>query len=109
MMRNNLSAALIVTSALSAASAHGQGGNPEVGRQLYDARMCNLCHTVAGESGPMANLGGSLDQVGERRDAAWLRLYFTDPKAAIPTATMPKADLTEQELADMIAYLLSLR
>lgn len=71
--------------------------------------MCNLCHTVAGESGPMADLGGSLDQVGQRRDAAWLRLYFTDPKAAVPSATMPKTDLTEQELEDMIAYLLSLR
>jgi nitric oxide reductase subunit C len=57
----------------------------------------------------MADLGGSLDQVGQRRDAAWLRLYFTDPKAAVPSATMPKTDLTEQELEDMIAYLLSLR
>jgi nitric oxide reductase subunit C len=57
----------------------------------------------------MADLGGSLDQVGQRRDAAWLRLYFTDPKAAISSATMPKTDLTEQELEDMIAYLLSLR
>ncbi|MCG6896214.1 MAG: NapC/NirT family cytochrome c [Thiocapsa sp.] len=56
-----------------------------------------------------AELGGRLDGVGLRRDAAWLRLYFTDPKAAIPTATMPKAALTEQQLADLIAYLISLR
>jgi cytochrome c-type protein NapC len=86
-----------------------QAGDPLAGRQVYEAKMCNLCHRVDGVSGPMADLGGSLDDVGARRDAAWLRLYFTDPKAALPTATMPKANLTEEELADLVAYLSTLR
>lgn len=94
---------------LGAGDLGAQEGNPEVGQALFQAKMCNLCHTLAGESGPMANLGGSLDAVGQRRDAAWLRVYFTDPKAVIPTATMPPAELSATELQDMIAYLLSLR
>ncbi len=84
-------------------------GDPRTGRQVYDAKLCGLCHTVGGVSGPMAELGGSLDDVGRRRDEDWLRLYFTDPKSVIPKATMPKANLTEQELADLVAYLSTLR
>jgi cytochrome c-type protein NapC len=99
----------LLASAYADPAAPGQGGDPLVGRQVYDAKMCNLCHTIGGVSGPMAELGGSLDDVGLRRNEEWLRLYFTDPKAAIPTATMPKANLTEQELADLVAYLATLR
>lgn len=101
--------AILVALALPAATASGEDANPEAGRLVYEAKLCTLCHIVAGESGPMANLGGSLDGVGQRRDAAWLAVYFTDPKVAIPNATMPAANLTEQELADLVAYLLTLR
>lgn len=102
-------AALLMAVTLPAAMAWGENGNPDAGRLVYEAKLCTLCHIVAGESGPMASLGGSLDGVGQRRDAAWLAVYFTDPKAAIPNATMPAANLTEQELADLVAYLLTLR
>jgi mono/diheme cytochrome c family protein len=108
MKGHRATAALLAALALPAATASGEEGNPEAGRLVYEAKLCNLCHIVAGELGPMSDLGGSLDGVGERRDAAWLALYFTDPKAAIPNATMPAANLTEQELADLVAYLLSL-
>lgn len=109
MNGHRATAALLVALALPAAMACGEDGNPEAGRLVYEAKLCTLCHIVAGESGPMASLGGSLDGVGQRRDAAWLKVYFTDPKVAIPNATMPAANLTEQELADLVAYLLSLR
>jgi cytochrome c2 len=75
---------LLLGAWLPVAVALAQGGDPDTGRQVYVAQMCNTCHTLAGESGPMAQIGGSLDGVGARRDAAWLRLYFTDPKAALP-------------------------
>ncbi|RKT43728.1 c-type cytochrome [Thiocapsa rosea] len=109
MNGHRATAALLATLALPAATVCAEDGSPEAGRLVYEAKLCNLCHIVAGVSGPMANLGGSLDGVGQRRDAAWLALYFTDPKAAIPNATMPAANLTKQELADLVAYLLTLR
>jgi nitric oxide reductase subunit C len=104
-----LSMAVLIAAALAVVPVHAQQGDPEAGQAIYAAKMCGMCHTLAGESGPMADLGGSLDDVGLRRDAAWLHLYLTEPKAAIADATMPCAALTEQELADLIAYLLTLR
>jgi mono/diheme cytochrome c family protein len=43
---------------LLAGTASAEDGNVESGRQLYSARMCNLCHTLGGESGQMAQFGG---------------------------------------------------
>ncbi|WP_242523385.1 c-type cytochrome [Thiocystis minor] len=40
-----------------------------------------------------------------KRDAAWIRLYLKDPMAALPEAKMPKVDLTDQEIADLTAFL----
>ncbi len=82
-------------------------GDVQSGQRIYAEKMCNLCHTLAGESGPMAELGGPLDQIGATRDAAWIRLYLKDPTAALPGAQMPPAELTDQEIADLIAFLLS--
>ena len=57
----------------------------------------------------MAKLGGPLDGVGAKRDAAWLKGYLTDPKSKIPNSKMPKQKLTEQEIDDLTQYMLSLK
>ncbi len=92
---------------LLAGTAYAGDGNTETGKQLYISKLCNSCHTLAGESGPMAQLGGPLDGVGTKRDAAWLQRYLQDPATAIPDTKMPKADLTGQEVKDLAAYLLT--
>lgn len=78
------------------------------GKTLYDTK-CKVCHSIGTEKGKMADKGGPLDGVGSKRDAAWLKKYLQDPKASIPDAKMPKMKLTDQELEDLIAYMLTLQ
>ncbi|KXX63726.1 c-type cytochrome [Marichromatium gracile] len=100
---------LIGATLLSATALADPSGDAARGAQVYEAKMCNLCHTLGGESGPMAELGGTLDQVGAERSAQWLRDYLLDPTGTLPGAQMPKTELTPQELADLVAYMHSLR
>jgi nitric oxide reductase subunit C len=80
----------------------------EEGKALYD-KKCKACHSIGTERGKMADQGGPLDGVGSKRDAEWLKKYLTDPKSVMPEAKMPKMKMTDQELADYIAYMLSLK
>ncbi len=78
------------------------------GKAVFE-NSCKACHSIAGEGGKLAQLGGPLDGVGAKHDAAWLRKYIQDPKAAKADAKMPKVKLTDQELADIVAYLGTLK
>ena len=81
----------------------------EEGQQVFAEKKCITCHTLGDQKGPAAQLGGPLDHVGGKRDAAWLKDYLTDPKSKIPDAKMPKQTLAEKELDDLVAYILSLK
>lgn len=82
-------------------------GGVDEGKALYD-KQCKVCHSIKGDGGKMADKGGSLDGVGAKRDAAWLKKYLTDPKSTMPEAKMPKMKLSEQQLDDLVAYMLTL-
>lgn len=96
-----------VASFMLGGAVFAEEGDIEAGRQLYNTRMCNLCHTLRGESGQMAQFGGSLDDLGVKRDAAWIASYLKEPKSVIPNSPMPATGLTDREIADLIAFLLS--
>jgi nitric oxide reductase subunit C len=83
------------------------GAGAEEGKALY-AQKCQVCHSLGGVAGKMAQLGGPLDGVGNKRTADWLRAYLKDPKSQIPNAKMPKQTLTDQQLEDSVAYMLTL-
>jgi cytochrome c2 len=78
------------------------------GKALYE-KQCKTCHSIAGEGGKMAAMGGALDGVGAKRDEAWLSAYLKDPKSKIENAKMPKLTLTDGQLADVIAFLSTLK
>jgi mono/diheme cytochrome c family protein len=52
--------------------------------------------------------GPNLDGTGSKVNAGWLFAWLRDPKAYWPETTMPSLRLTEQEAADITAYLMSL-
>ena len=72
-------------------------------------KKCKPCHSVAGAGGPMAKLGGPLDDAGAKHDEAWLRAYIADPKSKVPDAKMPKAQLSTEELDAIVKYVAGLK
>lgn len=98
----------LLASILLAALALPLSARAEDAKALYD-KKCKVCHSLGGEGGKMAEKGGALDGIGGKRDEAWLRAYFADPKSKIPDAKMPKVKLTPAEWDALVAYMLSLK
>jgi len=97
----------VATLAVLAAATSAWAGAAE-GKASYE-KQCKMCHSIAGEGGKMASTGGPLDGVGAKRDEAWLRGYIADPKSKTPNSKMPKPKLSDQELTDVVAFMLSLK
>lgn len=72
---------------------------------LYN-KKCKVCHELKGVAGPKAKVGGKLDGVGSKRDAAWLKAYFADPKSKIPDSKMRKMNLSPEEWDAMTEFML---
>lgn len=98
--------AIMMGSAMSGSLAQAAGGDVEKGKELYSAKKCGLCHTVDGSGGKK---GGDLSDIGDKKDAEWLTKYMKDPKSLMPEAKMPAFKGSDEELQDLVAYLMSLK
>ena len=81
------------------------------GEAIYRREGCNACHRVFGNG---ATYGPSLDGVGSRRSAQWLRQYLEDPKPGVSgrpyRVSMPSYRMLRSvELSALVAYLQALR
>ncbi len=107
-----------VASNAAAAKLPDPEDDPEAadGAAAFRAKGCASCHTVkgfaAGEVGPdlthfaqRKTFAGAIFPNDERNVRAWLR----DPPGEKPGSKMPDLDLTEDEIADLIAYLKTLK
>ena len=121
---------LVLVCALTlAASAAGAvaAGDPQRGRLAVIGKgNCLACHQMPIPEEPdHGDIGPDLSHVGSRLDAVQLAARIRDPKTINPDTIMPsfvKLDLnrvakdwkgqtilTEQDLADVVAYLLTLK
>lgn len=80
----------------------------ELGRQLVERLHCTACHPAPGP-GPTGPRGPDLSQAGERLSPAWIRRWLENPRQFRAEAAMPVVPATEQERADVTAYLATLR
>lgn len=113
---------------------HYAPNTPEArGRVIYIREGCHVCHTqfvrpVKADSnlGPVSaagdyfydappllgtvRTGADLMWVGKRWNAEWLIRNLKNPREMLPGSNMPRYNyLSDQELSDLAAYLLSLR
>jgi cytochrome c oxidase subunit 2 len=99
------------------ALAGGAGqGNAARGAQLFQRSACIACHTIRGTNA-QGKLGPDLTHVASRTRIAAellpntpeaLARWLADPPAVKPGAKMPKLNLPDDQIADLVAYLRSL-
>ncbi len=93
--------------------ASAPDGDAARGKALVMEKGCLGCHRV--EENPPArgtfgrDFGPALDRVGDKLTAAWLYDWIRNPRRYFAETNMPDLRLTDQEAADMTAYLVSLR
>jgi sulfur oxidation c-type cytochrome SoxX len=73
------------------------------GRRLFYERACYTCHTIGGLS--YGSIGPELTEVGRKRRIAYVRGKIEDPRATNPTSTMPRQDLTPEQVAAIAIFL----
>lgn len=88
------------------------GGGAETGKQVFTAQGCGGCHALSA-AGTNGTAGPDLDDVLQGQDEASVRESIVDPDAQITegfeAGVMPKDygdKLSDQELSDLVAFLL---
>jgi cytochrome c oxidase subunit II len=112
----------------------GPAGDAERGKQLYGMSSCIGCHAVRGNPMSIGNIGPDLTHLGTRHtlaaglypnDTKHLALWIKNARAMKPGSIMPTLGLNEydpimktkvsagglsdQQIADLVAYLQSLK
>jgi uncharacterized repeat protein (TIGR01451 family) len=87
-------------------------GDAAHGAQLFQTKTCVACHIIngaGGKVGPDLSHIGSTPYNGMANDAAFLTRWLQDPQAFKPSTVMRRLDLTDAEINDLVAYLVSLK
>jgi mono/diheme cytochrome c family protein len=75
------------------------------GKEVYAVQKCSLCHSIAGSGGDI-----SLDGVGARIKQDDFRKQIRSPKEVKANSEMKEyPNLPEKDLANLIAYLMTLK
>ena len=76
------------------------------GEETVKTVGCLTCHAVDGLG---SDFGPALDSVGAKVTPNYLRQWISDPKAYDPDTSMPSLRLSNRELNNVVAYLMSLQ
>ena len=102
---------------LEAQRANAGGSVSDPGAQVFLTSTCVSCHTVrgtsaAGTAGPDLTHFGSRETLGAGvapNDAAHLSTWVRDAQSLKPGTLMPRFSLSDQQVADLVRYLQSLK
>ncbi|MCH7836249.1 MAG: cytochrome b N-terminal domain-containing protein, partial [Chloroflexi bacterium] len=76
------------------------------GKALYEQYECYTCHMIDGDG---IEYGPDLTRVARRVRADYFGPFLRNPQSLVSESEMPPFEGTEQELAEIIAYLRSLK
>ena len=90
-------------------------GDAAKGKQIFDSVGCRGCHVVEQGSAARRSEGSAerdyapnLWNVGDKAKPEWIYSWVKNPKALWPQTKMPDLRLTDQEAANVTAFLLTL-
>jgi nitric oxide reductase subunit C len=75
------------------------------GAALFRDKGCAMCHLNRRLEGRTGEFGFAVDLTSYTNDEAFLQRWLADPRAVRPGTEMPTLNLSEQEIADLIAFL----
>jgi mono/diheme cytochrome c family protein len=89
---------------------HGEADWPHAplvhqGRRLFYERACYTCHTIGGLS--YGSIGPELTDVGRKRRMTYVKGKIENPRATNPTSTMPRQELTPEQVLALSVFLKS--
>lgn len=76
----------------------------EEGKEIFRKAGCGVCHSVTGEQ----LRGPDLSRVGAERDADTMVTFLYYGTDVMPPANKPPANLTDEEITALIAFMQSL-
>jgi mono/diheme cytochrome c family protein len=77
------------------------------GKKLFETKYgCQSCHTIGSSGG---YVGPSLNDVAGWLTPAWMEAWLRNPQALVPGASEPRQPISESEIRDITAYLLTLK
>jgi len=86
-------------------------GNAARGQELVESVGCNACHVATDEErarrqdGRSYDIGPDLATVGLKTSEEWIYDWVKNPKHFAPETQMPNLRLSDQEAADIAAYI----
>ena len=79
----------------------------ERGKRLYENKYaCQSCHTIGSSGG---YVGPSLNNAGNWLTPAWIEAWLRDPQKLVRGTIEPRQSLSDDEIQDITAYLLTLK
>jgi len=79
----------------------------ERGKKLFETKFgCQSCHTIGSSGG---YVGPSLNSVADWLTPAWIEAWLRNPQALVPGASEPRQSMSESEIREITAYLLTLK
>ena len=75
------------------------------GIHYFRQEHCESCHNVTGDT---PKTGPNLLNTSKRHDADWLMAHFKMPGAVTPGSVMTPVNLSDAELKDLLALMLTL-
>ena len=91
---------------LAAGMAVAANGDPERGKQVYAKQKCRLCHSIEGVGNKKSPLDGVGGKLSEADIAKWIKTP-KEMKADTKMKAYPK--LSDTELGDLVAYMMTLK
>ena len=76
----------------------------EEGKEIFKKAGCGVCHSLSG----MKLRGPDLSRIGAEVDAETMAAFLYNGTDVMPPANKPPANLSDQEITAVIAYLQSL-
>jgi mono/diheme cytochrome c family protein len=75
-----------------------------LGKEIFREAGCGVCHSVTGEQ----LRGADLSRIGATRDVDTMVTFLYYGTDVMPPANKPPANLTDEEITAVVAYLQSL-